>query len=86
MPAILDRHGRPFCRLHGLRMLNPAIFTRCPFASADSTNAAVNGGREQKQHQMPAAWQRANRIADWIETHNSAPAWCREATMEALYS
>ncbi|MCC0497252.1 hypothetical protein LJG12_22720 [Pseudomonas aeruginosa] len=44
MNSICDAYGRPTCRLHGLRMLDPKIFGRLPFASADSTNAAVNGG------------------------------------------
>lgn len=44
MGAVCDDAGRPRCRLHGLRMLSPAIFPRLPLASADSTNAAVNGG------------------------------------------
>ncbi len=35
--------GRPPCKLHGLRMLSPDIFTRLPLASADSTNAVRNG-------------------------------------------
>lgn len=40
MAVCCDEQGRPKCRLHGLRMLDPAIFHRLPLASADSTNAA----------------------------------------------
>jgi hypothetical protein len=65
--------GRPRCRLHGLRMLNPAIFTRYPFSSADSTNAPQNAGRPIAG--LMSAWQRANVIADRIEAYNSAAAW-----------
>jgi hypothetical protein len=36
--------GRPACKLHGLRMLDPAIFTKLPFSSADSTNIGRNVG------------------------------------------
>ncbi|MGY1917521.1 hypothetical protein ACW9IF_01245 [Pseudomonas tolaasii] len=44
MDPICDDQGRSACRLLGLRMLEPATFQNLPFASADSTNAAVNGG------------------------------------------
>src|SRR5262249_29538384 len=38
MRTICDDAGQPPCKLHGLRMLDPEVFTRFPFASADSTN------------------------------------------------
>ncbi len=41
---IVDGHGQPVTKLHGLRMLNPLIFTKLPLASADSTNVARNIG------------------------------------------
>lgn len=84
MDVICDEHGRPACRLHGLRMLDPAIFSRLPFASADSTNAAVNGGSVSRfgMYTPPTAGQRAAVIADRIETHNSAPTWQRENQIE----
>lgn len=41
LPAI-SVDGTPLVKLHGLRMLNPAITTRVPLASADSTNVARN--------------------------------------------
>ena len=79
MDAICDEHGRPLCRLHGLRMLNPAIFTRLPLASADSTNAAVNCGSVSRfgMYTPPTAAQRAAVIAERIEAHNSAATWVR---------
>jgi hypothetical protein len=69
--------GRPIARLHGLRMLDPAIFTKLPLASADSTNAAVNSGSLDRfgMYLPPTAAQRAAVIAERIEAHNSAPAW-----------
>ncbi len=84
MDAICDDQGRPMCRLHGLRMLDPAIFTRLPFASADSTNAAVNGGSISRfgMYAPPTAGQRASVIADRIEAHTSAPIWQRENQIE----
>lgn len=44
LPHICNEAGRPTCKLHGLRMLNPKIFTNWPFSSADSTNVARNIG------------------------------------------
>jgi hypothetical protein len=44
MDVICDRDGRPVCKIHGLRMLNPDVFTRFPFASVDSTNIGQNIG------------------------------------------
>lgn len=84
MNAICDDQGRPACRLHGLRMLDPAIFSRLPFASADSTNAAVNGGSVGRfgMYVPPTAGQRAEVIASRIEAHNSAAVWQRETQLE----
>lgn len=84
MEAICDGMGRPVCRLHGLRMLNPEIFGRLPLASADSTNAAVNGGSISRfgMYVPPTAGQRAEVIASRIEKHNSAHLWQRDAQTE----
>lgn len=77
LPAICDEHGRPMCRLHGLRMLSTRIFTRIPLASADSTNAAVNCNSLARfgLYKPPTTSQRAAVIAERIESHNSAPVW-----------
>lgn len=85
LPAILDAQGRPHCKLHGLRMLNPAIFTAIPFASADSTNAAQNAGGT-RVYAAPEAWQRANVIAYRAEVHNSAAAWQPTEIQAELFS
>lgn len=45
MKTLCDEEGRPRCKLHGLRMLNPKILRRIPLSSADSTNCARNGDR-----------------------------------------
>nr|WP_314582255.1 hypothetical protein [uncultured Pseudomonas sp.] len=84
MATICDDHGRPRCRLHGLRMLDPAIFSRLPYASADSTNAAVNGGSISRfgMYAPPTAGQRAAVIADRIEAHNSAAIWRPDDQLE----
>jgi len=75
--AICDDQGRPMARLHGLRMLDPAIFTKLPLSSADSTNAAVNSGSLDRfgMYLPPTAAQRAAVIAERIESQNSTPFW-----------
>lgn len=84
MDAICDEYGRPPCRLHGLRMLDPQIFSRLPLASADSTNAAVNSGSATRFGiYVPAtSSQRAAVIADRVEAHNSCPVWQQFQTDE----
>ena len=77
MNAICNESGQPPCKLHGLRMLNPEIFTKLPFASADSTNAAQNNGATSRfgTYCPPTAGQRAEVIASRIEAHQSAAVW-----------
>lgn len=86
MNAICDDAGRPVCRLHGLRMLDPAVFSRLPLTSADSTNAAVNSGSLSRfgMYLPPTTAQRAAVIADRIEVHNSAAVWIRQPVQENL--
>lgn len=77
MRVCCDQQGKPKCKLHGLRMLNPDIFTRLPLTSADSTNAAVNCGSLSRfgSYVPPTSSQRAAVIAERIECHNSAAFW-----------
>lgn len=81
-----DADGRPKCRFHGLRMLDPAIFRLIPFTSADSTNAAVNCGDLKRfgMYAPPTASQRAAVIAERIESHNSPPIWIAPAIQAEL--
>jgi hypothetical protein len=76
MGAVCDK-GRPRCKLHGLRMLDPAIFSQLPLSSADSTNASVNSGSLSRfgSYLPPTAAQRAAVIAARIESVNSAPVF-----------
>lgn len=75
MPVLCDKEGRPVCKLHGLRMLNPKVFTRIPFASADSTNIGRNVGIDKKWakgvYQPPTKEARALVMRNRIEAHNS---------------
>ncbi len=70
--------GEPIAKIHGLRMLNPAVFTKIPLASADSTNIGRNVGVDQNWR---GTYQPANKVGrarvmrDRIEAFNSAPIW-----------
>lgn len=78
MNHICDEKGKPPCKLHGLRMLNPKIFSKLPLSSADSTNAAtkVNLNQQRFGTYKPAkGWQRAVVVADRAEAFNSAAYW-----------
>lgn len=88
MNAICDGNGYPACKLHGLRMLNPDVFTRLPFSSADSTNIAQNVGIDSAwrgTYQPPKDW-RGLLMAARIETENSAQRWHREMVQDGLFS
>ena len=76
MDFICDAHGRPPCKLHGLRMLNPTVFSQLPLASADSSNVAQNHARERARYRLSPAMG-ALIIADRIENHASAPRWTK---------
>lgn len=78
MAAACDEQGRPKARLHGLRMLNTAIFSQLPFASADSTNVARNIGLDKawKGTYQPASKAiRGLVLANRIEAVQSSPVW-----------
>lgn len=79
MDIVCDSEGRPKVKLHGLRMLDPTIFSHFPFSSADSTNVGRNCGLDIK-------WQgpytkglstktKALILMDRIESHASAARW-----------
>lgn len=71
MAVICDRDGRPRTRLHGLRMLDPAIFYRVPLSSADSTNAVRNADRVKAIKRSAAMSMNADRS----EAHQSCDRW-----------
>lgn len=78
MRVLCDEHGRPRCRLHGLRMLNPKVFSRLPFASADSTNIARNVGIDSRwkgTYAPPTKESRAQVMRERIEAHNAPAVW-----------
>lgn len=80
MDAICDERGRSSTKIHGLRMLDTDVFTRIPFASADSTNVARNMGLDQKWKGTYAPSSPAIRalvIAERVEAFNSPAVWTR---------
>lgn len=79
---VVCKDGRPQTKLHGLRMLNPTIFSHIPLSSADSTNVAVNIGIDSRwtgSYQPLTPGMRALVLKDRIEAHASAPRWNRPA-------
>ena len=75
MCIVCDEHGRPKCKVHGLRMLNPAIFELLPLSSADSTNIGRNVGIDKRWNgPYPPAGKpaRAAVMRGRIESRNSA--------------
>ena len=78
MRVICDDDGRPACKLHGLRMLDPAVFSRFPFASADSTNIGRNVGIDSRwtgAYTPPTKAARAQLMRQRIEAVNAPARW-----------
>lgn len=89
MRSICDDAGRPRCRLHGLRMLNPEVFSKLPFASADSTNIARNVGIDQSwrgTYSPPTKEARAAVMRQRIESHNAPAVWVPKPIQEGLFA
>lgn len=86
METLCDSDGRPICKLHGLRMLSPKIFTKLPLSSADSSNAGRNSHTSKRFgiYEPPTSGQRADVIASRIEIHNSAPCWEHDLDIECV--
>lgn len=81
MRVICDEDGFPKVKLHGLRMLDPVIFSHIPFASADSCNVARNIGIDAKwdgPYSPASKVTRALILVERIESHAAARKWNRE--------
>jgi hypothetical protein len=75
---ITDRNGRPFTKLHGLRMLSPDIYRYIPFASVDSSTIARTIGLDCRwvgQWAPPSKQVRALVLADRYEAYQSPAVW-----------
>jgi len=80
--------GKPRAKLHGLRMLNPEVFSRIPFASADSTNVGRNAGNEgrwQGEYAPASLAARGVVLAERIESVQSAAVWVAPPTQTDLF-
>jgi len=79
---VLCREGRPIVKLHGLRMLNPTIFSHIPLSSADSTMIARTIATDNAwtgAYKPVSEEVRAIVLADRIERHAAAARWNRPA-------
>jgi hypothetical protein len=82
MDIICDADGFPVTKVHGLRMLDPGIFSKLPFSSADSCNVARNVGIDKawKGSYLPhSKLVKAIILMGRIESHASAHRWERTA-------
>lgn len=87
--AICDSDGRPACKVHGLRMLDPRVFGKFPFASADSTNIARNIGIDSAwrgTYQPATKGARALVMRGRIEATQSPQRWDKSYVQESLWS
>lgn len=87
MNVLCDDAGRPTCRIHGLRMLDPSVFQRLPLASADSTNIGRNVGIDSRwggSYTPPTKEARAAVLRARIEAHNSPPTWTGAPTQSGV--
>lgn len=78
MRVLCNDAGEPLVKLHGLRMLNPDVFSRIPFASADSTNIGRNIGIDQAwrgTYNPPTKEARAQVMRSRIESVNAPARW-----------
>lgn len=90
MAAICDAAGQPRAKLHGLRMLDPKVFGKFPFASADSTNIGRNIGIDKKwakgNYLPPTKAARGVVMAQRIEHFNSSPTWQGRVSIPARWT
>jgi hypothetical protein len=85
---ICDKSGRPICKVHGLRMLDPKVFTCFPFSSVDSTNIARNIGIDKAwngSYSPPSKDCRALVMRSRIEAFNGPTFWKKQATALCLF-
>lgn len=75
MRVACDSDGSPLVKMHGLRMLNPHVFTKLPLSSADSTTVGRNVGIDKNwtgSYQPRTKESRALIMRERIEDQNSA--------------
>lgn len=78
MEAACDEDGMPITKLHGLRQMDPEVFSVVPYHSVDSTNVARNIGIDSRwtgSYVPPSKDVRALCIRDVVNNHASAWRW-----------
>lgn len=85
MRVVCDSAGLPKVKLHGLRMLDPTVFSKLPLSSADSCYIARNSGIDSSwkgPYAMTGRYSRAVVLMERIERHASASRWNAENSDE----
>jgi hypothetical protein len=70
--------GRPKVKIHGLRQMDPAVFSVVPYSSVDSTNVARNIGLDCRwtgSYVPKRKETRAMLLRDNIEHHAASARW-----------
>ena len=78
MEVACDGDGHPLAKLHGLRQMDPEVFSIIPYASVDSTNVARNIGIDSAWtgSYIPARKEtRAMLLRDNVENHACSKRW-----------
>lgn len=78
MLVACDSDGMPKTKLHGLRQMDPEVFSVVPYHSVDSTNVARNIGIDSKwtgSYVPPSKDVRALCIRDVVNNHASEWRW-----------
>lgn len=78
MQVVCDDDGCPLVKLHGLRMLDAGVFSKLPFASADSTHIGRSIGMDngwRGTYLPPTKETRAAVMRARIESHNAPARW-----------
>jgi hypothetical protein len=87
MAVVCDENGRPRTKLHGLRMLDPAVFRHLPLASADSTNVVRNANLIKRYGLYPSPNISTRMIsnAERIDNHQSPALWLAGELQSVLF-
>jgi hypothetical protein len=78
MEIACDEEGHPKAKLHGLRQMDPEVFSVVPYTSVDSTNIARNIGIDARWTGSYVPRMKETRAAilrDNISSHASAARW-----------
>jgi hypothetical protein len=78
MEVAADKDGHPKVKLHGLRQMDPEVFSIIPYASVDSTNVARNIGIDKAWTGSYIPRRRETRamlLRDNIQNHASSARW-----------